>query len=338
MKNLFYYWQNRTYLSTILLIVFLCLLKPLFVFAEVVDKVVAVVNDEVITLSELEEETSMMFRSMTQNNPGEPIADTLEKARKLSLDGMIERRLIKQKAKKYNVTVSDEDVDAAYERVRNGMSLSPSEFKEKLERSGLTDAAYRSKLKAQILQSRLLSYDVRSKIVVTDDMVLDYYDENYTSNVDKGSYYLLQIGCKWNPTNDPEKLKSEKQAVRERTKRIFDLAKKGQDFKMLAEKFSELPSASDGGDIGIFTLDEMAPAMRDAIRDLKPGDISEIIETSSSCQFFKLLSGKESAIVVTAAFEAVKPEIREKLYEEKLKAAYTEWVKKLKEDAYIEIL
>jgi peptidyl-prolyl cis-trans isomerase SurA len=107
---------------------------------------------------------------------------------------------------------------------------------------------------------------------------------------------------------------------------------------MLAEKFSELPSASDGGDIGFFALDEMAPAMRDAVRELKPDGISEITETPSGFQFFKLLSGEENAIVVTAAYETVKEEIGEKIFEEKLKTAYAEWVKKLKEDAYIERL
>jgi peptidyl-prolyl cis-trans isomerase SurA len=339
MKRLFYHRRNGIYLSGLFFIVFTHLLTPLFLSAEVVDKVVAIVNNEVITLSELEEETNMVFRSMPpQEKANEPILDLLEKARKYSLDNLIERRLITQKAKKYNVTVSDEDVDAAYDRTRKNMSLNPEEFREKLERSGLTEESYRNKLKTQIMQSRLLSYDVRSRIVVTDEMILDYYDEHYTSKVDKGSYYLLQIGCSWSPTDDPNKLNSDKKATRERIKRIFDLAKSGQDFRTLAEKFSELPSASDGGDIGTFTLKEMAPAMRDVISQLKPGEISEIIETPSGYQFFKLLSGDKDAIVVTADFDAVKEEIGEKLFEEKLKTAYTEWVKKLKKDAYIEKL
>jgi peptidyl-prolyl cis-trans isomerase SurA len=338
MKQIFTRRLNRTYFRGLILILIIGLLFPLYLSAQVVDKVVAVVNDEVITLSELEEETAGLFRSITQSDPKKPILEAMEQAREISLNSMIERRLIKQKAKNYNVTVTDEDIETAYEKVRNDMSLNPTEFRQKLEKSGLTEESYRNKLKSQILQSRLLSYDVRSKIVVTDEMIREHYDEHYTSKVDKGSFYLLQIGCSWNKTDDPEKLIVEKEETRKRTERIFELAKKGQDFKMLAEKFSELPSASDGGDIGIFTLDEMAPAMRDAVRTLKPGEISEIIETPIGCQFFKLMSEDENAIVVTAAFEAVKEEIREKIFEEKLKIAYSEWVKKLKEDAYIQRL
>ena len=330
------YRRRRAYFH--ILPLFLCVFIPLYLAAEVVDKVVAVINDDVITLSELEEETNSVFKSITKENPGAPVTEALEKSREIALNGMIENHLIEQKAKKYNVTVTDEDVKAAYEKTRSSMSLSPEEFKHKLEISGLSEESYRNKLKAQILQSRLLSFDVRSKIIVSDEMILDYYDENYTAKVDAGSFYLLQIGMSWPKTDDPEKLAAAQKDTRERTERVYQLAKSGQDFKSLAEKFSELPSASDGGDIGTFTLDEMARSMRDAVGSLQPDDISEIVETPSGYQFFKLLSGDKNAIVVTASYEAVKEEIREKIFEEKLKVAYAEWVKKLKEEAYIKKL
>ncbi|MCP4341845.1 MAG: hypothetical protein GY799_23920 [Desulfobulbaceae bacterium] len=330
--------QIRTYLQRILPILIICLLSPLYISAEVVDKVVAVINNEVITLSELEEETTGLFRSITKNNPDAPILDALEEAREVTLNSMIERQLIQQKAKKYNVNVTEADIDAAYETMRNNMSLNPSEFRKKLEKSGMTEESYRNKLRTQILQSRLLSYDVRSKIIVTEEMILDYYDENYTARVDKGSYYLLQMGFSWPETDDPQKEAANKQETLKRTERVYNLVKNGQDFRLLAEKFSDLPSASDGGDIGIFTLDEMAPAMRDAVATLSPAELSKIIDTPAGYQFFKLLSGEENAIVVTASFEAAREEIKAKIFEEKLKAAYSEWVIKLKEDAYIQRL
>lgn len=330
--------QKRLCISPFFPIFFFVLLFSLNVSAEVVDKVVAVVNNDIITLSELEEEMAAVFRSISQKEPDLPALDAMEKAREITLNHMIERRLIQQKAASYNITTTEEDIEAAYQRVRNNMHLEPTEFRQKLEASGLTDKSYRDQLRTQILQSRLLSLDVRSKIVITEEMILDYYDEYYTSRVDKGSFYLLQIGCSWPKVDDPEKLQTEKQKTRERVERIYSLALKGQDFKTLAEKFSELPSASDGGDIGIFTLDEMTPAMRDAVRVLNPGDISEIIETTAGYQFFKSLSGEEDAIVVSAPLESVKEEIREKILEEKLEVAFPEWVKKLKEDAYIQRL
>lgn len=338
MKQTFTRRRYGTSLAIILALVLLRLSIPLNLFAEVVDKVVAVVNDEVITQSELEEETAGMMRVLSKEHPDEPILNSLTEARAATLNHMIEEHLIRQKAKKYNVTVTEEDVNTAYEKMRTGMSLNPTEFRQKLEKSGLTEESYRNKLKAQILQSRLLSYDVRSKIIVTDEMVLDYYNKNYTSRVNKGSYYLLQMGFSWPAGADSATLAADKEKTRERAERVYNLAKNGQDFKSLAEKFSDLPSASDGGDIGVFTLDEMAPAMRQAVADLKPGELSKIIVTPAGFQFFKLLSGEENAIVVTDSFEAVKEEIRETLFEEKLKTAYSAWVKKLKDEAYIQKL
>jgi peptidyl-prolyl cis-trans isomerase SurA len=82
----------------------------------------------------------------------------------------------------------------------------------------------------------------------------------------------------------------------------------------------------------------MAPYMRDAILKLEPGAISEIVETPSGYQFFKLLSSKDGQIVVQASFASVKEEIRNKLYDEQLKGQFSEWVKNIKKTAYIKRL
>lgn len=339
MKQLFILDLNRTILCRSLLTIFLGLFSPLFVSAEVVDKIVAVVNDDVITLSELESEAAGLYRSIAQQSSDIPLEEELEKARNATLNGMIDQMLVDQRAKKYKVTVTEEEIDATYNGMLQKLSLTPAQFREKIEGAGMTEEIYRNKLKTQILQNKLLSYDVRSKIVITEEMILDYYDENYTSRVDKGSYYLLQMGFSWDTDIDNgNKSKTSKQESYKRAERVFNLVKSGQDFRSLAKQFSDLPSASDGGDIGTFTLDEMASSMRDAVAPLNPGEISEIIETSGAYQFFKMLSGEENAIVVTASYEEAKEEIKEKLYQEKLKDAYSEWVKKLKEDAYIQKL
>lgn len=322
-----------------------CCILALFVWhqtsvnstAEMVDKIVAVVNDDIITLSELEDETTDIYKTLTNEKNPEDLLEAMNEARELALNKMIERTLMEQKAKQFNVSVSEEEIDVAFERTRNSMSLNSGQFRQKLKKSGMSEGIYRDRLRDNILQSKILSVDVRSKIVVTDEMVLDYYDQHYTSRVNEGDYYLLQMGFSWDDTSD-EDLANNKNKTLKLAKRIHNLVKDGQDFKTLAKKFSDLPSASDGGDIGVFTLDEMAPAMRSAVKDLKPGGLSSIVELQSGYQFFKLLSGEDEAIVVTSSYEASKDEIREKLYESKMKEAYKVWVKELKESAYIQKL
>lgn len=306
--------------------------------AEVVDKVVAIVNDEVITYSEVEEEAERINQSLSRE-AGQAHINRLAEAREIALNGLIDRRLINQRAKSTNTTVTDEELAAALESTRSRMALSPAEFKNKLERSGLTEETFKKQLRDQVLQSKLVSYDVRAKIVVTDEMIRDYYKEHAGGKADKGNVYLLQMGFQWNPeVTDQGKKQEEKTETRKRAERALELVRKGQDFKTVAQKFSDLPSAGDGGDLGILNLDDMAPAMRTAVAQLKPGEISQIIETADSYQFYTVLSTKDDAGSPSSSFDKDKDNIREKLYEEKLKTAYSEWVKKLKESAYIQKL
>ncbi len=142
----------------------------------------------------------------------------------------------------------------------------------------------------------------------------------------------MQMGFTW------DKDAANKVDAKKRAERVRTLVANGQDFRSLAQKFSDLPSAADGGDLGVFEEDEMASYMRNAVIDLNPGAISEVVETPSGYQFFKLLSSKNGQIVVQASFESVKNEIRKKLYEQKLKEDFESWAKSLKDNAYIKKL
>ncbi len=326
-------------LGVILPFLFLFFFLPSPGGAEVVDKVVAIVNDEVITFSEVEEEAARINQALSRESSGQAPINRLAEAREIALNGLIDRRLINQRAKLTNTTVTDEELAAALESTRNRMALNPAEFKNKLERSGLTEELFKKQLRDQVLQSKLVSYDVRAKIVVTDEMIRDYYKEHSGGKADDGNVSLLQMGFQWNPeVTEQSKKQEEKTETKKRAERAFELVHNGQDFKAIAKKFSDLPSAGDGGDLGILNLDDMAPAMRTAVAQLKPGEISQIIETADSYQFYKVLSAKDGAASASSSFEMEKDNIREKLYEEKLKTAYSEWVKKLKENAYIQKL
>ena len=285
---------KRNVFKRTLTIFLFVLLFPFPGTAELIDKVVAVVNDDIITLSEVEEEAARAYQSLAKEQSGQKLLNSLAEIRESTLNSMIDRRLINQRAKHYNATVTEEEIDTAFASTRKRLSLDPAEFRNKLAGSGLTEELYRKQLKDQILQSKLISYDVRAKIVVTDEMIQEYFNEHNTAKAEKGSYYLLQMGFTWKTVSDDEdKLASVKGETRKQAERILALARGGQDFKTLAKKFSDLPSASDGGDIGILHLDDMAPTMRTAISPLKPGELTDIIETSNGFQFFKLLSGEE---------------------------------------------
>ena len=303
--------------------------------AEMVDRVVAVVNDEIITLSELDEEAEGIFQQIASSVPSEQVPDAIRQAREDILNTLIDKKLIAQKAKAQNISVSEAEIDEAMERILTRTGMSREALLGKLTEQGVTEQVYRTTLESQILQNKLVSTDIHQKIIVTDDMILDYYDENYTSQMEEGAYYLLQIG--FMPKSDGASSGSMEE-TRKRAERVYNLAKSGQDFRTLAQKFSDLPSSTDGGDIGTFQLDEMAAFMKDAIASLKAGELSDIIQTPTGYQFYKVVSVGENAIVTKAPYESVKEEIRRQLYDQELKKAYEAWVKDLKAEAYIQKL
>ena len=306
---------------------------------EVVDRVVAEVNNEVITLSEIEEEGKGLFRKIALEVPAQDRLSAIEQVRKDILRSMIDQKLIEQEAAKQGLIVTNEEIDLMVEQMLQASNMTKEQLLDQLEENGVDEASYRSNVATQIYQNKLLNRDVRSKIVITEEAILDYYDTSYTKHIPEGGYYLLQIGIDWGETEGEdlpsEVIEQRKLSARERAERVHKLARSGSDFKELARKFSDLPSAAEGGDIGVFEESEMASYMRSAVTSLNPGEVSAIIETPVGFQFFKLLSSKEGGIVTLAPYAQVKEEIRETLYNQELRREFEEWIEKIRSEAYI---
>lgn len=327
---------------TPILIFYCCLIIALFpslAEAEIVDRVVAEVNSEVITLSELEEEGQGLFRKIALEVPAQERLRAIEQVRKDILRSMVDRKLIEQEAAQQGIIVTEEDVDAAFNQMLEATRTSRETLLSELAENGMDEQMYRTNLRSQIYQNRLLNREVRSKIIITEEAILDYYDTSYTKHIPEGGYYLLQLGIDWGETEgedlDPAILAERKLSALERAERVYKLAVSGSDFRELARKFSDLPSAAEGGDIGVFEEDEMASYMKQAVTGLTPGQVSDIIETPVGFQFFKLLSSKEGGIVTQAPYSEVKEDIREILYNQELEKEFDNWIKSIRDKAYI---
>ena len=306
---------------------------------QVVDRVVAVVNEDVILLSDLDNRGKAYFQKVKDSTPEGSRQEALQKAREQVLDSLIEDNLISQKAKKDKISVSDDELKKAYEQMLKQSGLTESQFMDKVKESGLTKETYEKNLRNQILQDKLISNDVRSKVVITDTMVKHYYDSHSVEqSVTKGGYSLLQMGFTWGQIPESQKsapnLYADKADAKKRAEQAHKLAQEGQDFRELAKKYSNMPSAADGGDIGVFKEDDMAADMRAAVVHLKPGEISTIIETQAGYQFFKLTANNEG-VDPQSSYESAKNGIRDTLYRQQLKEEFDKWVKNLKEQAYI---
>ena len=307
------------------------------VLAEIIDRCVAVVNNDVITQSEVNETGKPLFQRVAKQAPAAELGEALQEARKRVLEKLIDKKLLLQEAKRYNMSVTDEEVDKALGRILAQNHTSRELFKKELAKMGMTEAQYREDLRDQILSSKLVNVAVRSKVIIPEEKIIDYYDTHYTERVGDGGFYILQIGCSWNDLLSGKDLKQAREKALQKAKRVRSLALSGEDFKKLAREYSDLPSSIDGGDIGVFKEDEMAPAMRKAITCLKPGEISKIVETPSGYQIFKLLSSQEGQIVTKIPYESAKDEIREILYRQEMQKLYKNWLEELRSQSYIRV-
>ncbi len=325
----------------VLLVVFFCLFLGVSQSRgeHLVDRVVAVVNDDVITLTELEKTGQSFFERIKTQAPPTEVERALKQAREEVLSSLVDKMLVRQVAEKLNISVSEQEIDSAVDQILTRNNATIEEFRQELTSIGATEQEYRDNLRGQILQSKIISYEVRSRIVIVEDDIKEYYQKEYTLEKGEGGYYILQMGFTWRNSVSLEGAGFDtKEAAREKAEEIRARVVDGESFTELAKAYSNLPSAEDGGDIGFLQKDEMAAYMKEVILAMKPGEISPIIETNNTFQFFKLLSLRDGDLVVKAPYEAVREEIRDVLYQQEMEEQYKTWVKRLREEAYIQIL
>lgn len=323
---------------------FSILISTLLLFAspvqsELIDRVVAEVNNDVITLSELNEEARETYLRIAREYSPEDQPTIIRQAQEQLLESMIDRMLIRQEAVLKKITISEQEISATIDNVIKASNLTKETFQQKLEQDGVNEITFRQNIESRVRVQKLIARDVSSKIVISDEMILEAYDKEYTSQVDEGGFYLLQMGVSWGESEASRQstalLYEDEMAARKKIEKLRKQAVSGEDFSELARKYSDLPSAADGGDIGVFNESEMAPSMKAAVINLKPGEVSEIIKTPAGYQFFKLLSNKEGGIVMQVPYDEVKDRLRNELFNAQIMKEYQEWLVELKERSYI---
>ncbi|WP_446010095.1 SurA N-terminal domain-containing protein [Candidatus Electrothrix sp.] len=322
----------------ILLPFFFTIHAPL-VESEIIDSSVAVVNQDVITRSDINRVGEVIFRQIREKTPPEQQAQALLEAQKKIITQLIENKLLSQQATARNISVSESELDHAQAQVIQRNNFTNKDFRKELQKMGLSQEQYRETLREQILRSKLINYEVRSKVVIPDKEIEKYFEEQYSEHARAEGYYILQLGVSWADTLQTSELSTAKKNARNQIETAHSLAQEGEDFKELARKYSNLPSAADGGDLGFFRKDEMAAYIRDAVTTLQPEEISPIIERPDSYMFFKLLEHKQDMNSNTQVLdEKTQEEIRNILYKQEAEKRYKEWLEKIRDQAYIKIL
>jgi peptidyl-prolyl cis-trans isomerase SurA len=296
----------------------------------VTNAIVAVVNDDIITLHDVNREAQSALSEAEKKAPLNDAARS--QIRRTVLDRLIEKKLTDQKIKELNIRVSEEEIRQAINDVRKQNNISSQEALEAaLKSQGLTFDQYRSQLQEQIEKLKLVSMEVRAKVQVGETEMRDYYAANLAKYTEDESYRARHIFFKTGEkATQEEMLRSKSTALA-----VLIDAKGGKDFAELAKKFSEDPAArKDGGDLGSFKKGDMQPELEKVILSLKPGEISELVTTPIGFHIIKL----EARVAgITKPFERVKPDIEEIIYRKKSEERFSLWAKDLRGKATIEI-
>lgn len=314
----------------------ICTFNPMFVGAlagsEIVDRIVAVVNDDVITLFELNRLVKPYEGKIySLGYSPEKERMMLFKVRRNMLNRLIDKKIEEQEIKRSKIKISEERVDQTIEKIKEKNFLTDEDLRSALAKDGVTMEEYREKIKEQILRSRLIDLKVKSKIVVTNEDIKAYYEKHLDKYGGEKKYHLRNIIMK-KPlfAGENEKLK-----IKEKMDEILEKLRSGQSFETLAKKYSESSTAAEGGDLGEFSFDTLSPQLQEVIKGMKPGEFTPVLDTHQGYQIFLL----ENILKTPAKpLAEVSPQIQSILLKEKTHKKYETWIQGLRERSVIKII
>jgi peptidyl-prolyl cis-trans isomerase C len=289
----------------------------------------AAVNGVVITYEEVNRQM-FVLRQQLLSTRGETIRpDMVPGVRKQILNDLIDKELLYQESQEQKMVVEDKEVDEKMESLKKHF---PSEklFQDELGRMNLTEGTLRVQIKKDLAVKKLLEKDILVKVHISDEETKSFYDGHPEFFKEpekvKASHILLKVEANAEP--------AKKEEIRKKMEGIKKRLDKGEDFAALAKEFSQDPSAEKGGDLGFFERGEMAKPFEDAAFSLKPGEVSDIVETPFGFHLIKVFERQPERKI---SYEDSKEKIKQYLWRVKFTEEKNRYVDVLKKKGKVEI-
>lgn len=308
---------------------FFLLWGPISLSEAIVDRIVAVVNQEIITLSEVEQLIGPLKEKIQTEDRLERRRQVHELQRKV-LEQLIEEKLIDQEVKKSGIKVTSKEVEAGLEEVKQRNAATQEELEEVLTKEGLTLEAYKKQIEKKLQRMRLINWALKVESKGGERELRDFYQKNinlYIGNISYRPCHILFIVPK-------EATREEIREIRKKCQMVLEKVKGGEDFGEMALLYSEDASAKDRGDLGYFKKGELIPSFEKEALRLRVGEVSGIVRTDFGFHLIKLLDRKGG---VPLPFEEVKEKVQADYYEKEMDKAYKQFLSTLKEKSVIEI-
>jgi len=301
--------------------------------AAVVERIVAVVNEDVITLYDIE----TLMRPLVQNIRAQRLSperevQTVTRLRSEMLNNLVDTKLTEQEVKRYNITISEEEIENYIRQLKQRRSTTDEQLRGMLAEQGMTLEDYRKEVKLQLQRTKLVNREVRSKVVITEADIKAYFEKNKAKYGGGTQYHLWNLFVRL----PPQPSTASREAAQNMLEEVLaELRRGGRSFQEIVRLTAERPSAIQGSDLGLFRIEELTPRLREAVRDLKAGQFSPVVETDFGFQIVFVQEIKETA---SRPLSQVESEIQDILFRERVDERFASWLSDLRKRSHIKIM
>jgi peptidyl-prolyl cis-trans isomerase SurA len=297
--------------------------------AESVDRIVAVVNEDIIILSELNAAFEPYRKRIEDTYKGAERDTALAESRKAFLNRLIDASLIEQEARKNGISVKDEEVTAAIKDMADRRNVALDDLAKELAKEGLSLSAYKKDVREQMVRMRLLRREIKSRLMVTDQEIGEYYRLHRSDYEGREAVRIQQILLALPKGAGGEAREKMRKAAEEISGRL----KSGEPFELLAASISSGPAAG-GGDLGFIERGMVLPEVEKAAFALDKGAVSGVIESPAGFHIIRALDKRGGGL---KPIEEVREEIQGRIEEQKMMKKFDEWLAALRKKSLIEI-
>jgi peptidyl-prolyl cis-trans isomerase SurA len=300
---------------------------PGFAAAQVVEEIVAIVNDDIITLSQFKEYHNSVYNMLRQQFQGEAFDKQYEKTKGELLNSMVTELLLLQSAKTQQFNVS-EQLKSAINNIKQENNIeSDEQFRAALQAQGMDYDQFVKQIEENLMRQSVILSEVDRSIVVDEAEVVRYFREHPEEFIEPEAFKLRGIYLA------TEGRSAEELEVKRRE--VSDRYKAGADFGALSGELSDTPLKENQGDLGLIEKGHLDKTLEQGVEKLKPGEISAWIQGRNGWYLLKLEEKRESR---PRAFEEVKKDVEQKLFLEQRGTKLEEYMKKLREKSYVKVL
>jgi peptidyl-prolyl cis-trans isomerase SurA len=295
--------------------------------AQIVDRIMAKVNDDIITQSELNRAMAQYRQELASKYAGQQLEEMIAKTREQLLNNLIETKLINQKAIElgYDATV-ETAVASEVQRIMKENNLPDTESLEKaLAQQGMTVRELREQIRDALMGQYLVNDFVRARITLLTPEIEKYYKDHTADFTTPEEVTLSEIIIRADGGDN---------AAENQANDLYRRLQQGEAFSALASQYSKGPTANKGGGIGTFQVSDIRPDMLNAIKGLNEGDISKPQKTDEGYVIYHIDTRKYATV---KSLDDVREEIKDLLYRQRFNPEFDRFISQLKDDAYIQI-